>query len=220
MVLSKVADQGIVSQFALSFKINLAHDGLDHGGFTLSIFTNKGYLLPKFDGHRSLVKHDMVPIALAHVLYNHRVFARARGGRESKLQGRSIYFIYLDDLQLFEHFYSRLYLQGFGVGAFKAIDKLGGVGNKALLLLVMFLLLLPSLLTKFEVVAVLGFVIVNATHGHLNGSRGDVVYKGPVVGDDHHGFGFGQQKVFQPLDGFDVQVVGGLIQQDEVWVLQ
>ena len=78
----------------------------------------------------------------------------------------------------------------------------------------MFLLLLPSLLAKFEVVAVLGFVIVNATHGHLNGSGGDVVDKGPVVGDDHHGFCLGQQEVFQPLDGFDVQVIGGLIEKN------
>ena len=111
----------------------------------------------------------MVPIGLGHVLYNHRVFSGSRGGRESKFQSRSIHFIDFHNLQLFEHFYPRLYLQGFGVGAFKAIDKLGGIGNKALLFLVVFLLLLPPLLAKFEVVAVLGFVIVNATHGHLNG---------------------------------------------------
>ena len=189
-----------MTQLALSLKINLAHDGLDHGGFALPIFTNKGHLLPEFDGHGRFVEYHMVSIAFAHLFGDHGILSRTRRGREPEFECGGIHLIHFDDIQLLEHFYPRLYLQGFGVGAFKAIDKLGGIGNKALLLFVMFLLLLPALLAKFEVVAVLCFVIVDATHGHLNGSGGDVVNKGPIVGDDYHGFGLGQQKVFQPLD--------------------
>ena len=74
-----------MSQLTLSLKIDLAHDGLDHGGFTLSIFPYKGDLLAQLDGHGCLVEYDMIPIAFAHVLYDHRVFSGSRGWRKSKL---------------------------------------------------------------------------------------------------------------------------------------
>ena len=40
--------------------------------------------------------------------------------------------------------------------------------------------------------AVLGFVIVDPSHGDFDGTGSDGVHKGTVVGDDHDGFGFGQ----------------------------
>ena len=44
------------------------------------------------------------------------------------------------------------------------------------------------------------------------------VQKVTVVRDDDHGAVAGHQNVFQPADGVDVQVVGGLIQQQYVRV--
>ncbi|MCY1555065.1 hypothetical protein D9M68_916940 [compost metagenome] len=40
------------------------------------------------------------------------------------------------------------------------------------------------------------------------------------MGDHDHRFGAVDQEIFQPLDRFDVHVVGRLIQQDKVRILQ
>ncbi len=46
--------------------------------------------------------------------------------------------------------------------------------------------------------------------GHL---RGDVLEKIAVVADDNGGEGFARQQCFEPLDAFEVEVVGGLVEQ-------
>jgi len=48
----------------------------------------------------------------------------------------------------------------------------------------------------------------------------DPIEKGAVVADDHQGHIPLHQVTFQPLDGFHIQVVGGLIKQQQVRVLQ
>jgi hypothetical protein len=45
---------------------------------------------------------------------------------------------------------------------------------------------------------------------------GDVVQEALVVGDDDGAAGVGVQELLQPADGQDVQVVGGLVQQQQV----
>ena len=41
-----------------------------------------------------------------------------------------------------------------------------------------------------------------------------------VVGDDHHRFGVVDQELLEPLHRFDVHVVGWLIKQDKIRLLQ
>ncbi len=84
----------------------------------------------------------------------------------------------------------------------------------------MLLLLLPALFAQLEVMAVFSLVVVDPAHRHLDGSGRDVVYKSPVVGNHHHGFGFGHQEFLQPLDGLDIQVVGRFVEQDQIRLLQ
>ena len=45
---------------------------------------------------------------------------------------------------------------------------------------------------------------------------GQVLQEGTVVGDEQHGAVVAHQRLFQPGDGADVQVVGGLVQQQQV----
>ncbi len=56
------------------------------------------------------------------------------------------------------------------------------------------------------------FIVVNATHRYFNGSRSNVVDKRPVVRNYDHCFGAIDQKIFEPLDGLDIHVIGRLIQ--------
>ena len=47
-------------------------------------------------------------------------------------------------------------------------------------------------------------------------ARGELVEEGPVVGDEQHGALPGADAVLEPLDRDDVQVVGGLVEEQEV----
>ena len=75
-------------------------------------------------------------------------------------------------------------MQGFGVGAFEPFDEFLGFGNELLLVVVGFLLLFAAFLAEFQVFGVVYFVIVYPSHGHFNGTGGDVVYEFTVVADD------------------------------------
>ena len=67
---------------------------------------------------------------------------------------------------------------------------------------------------------VIDFVIVDASAHDLDRARGDVVDEGFVMGNDHHGLGVVHQKILQPFDRFDVEVVRRLVQQQQVGFLQ
>ena len=56
-----------------------------------------------------------------------------------------------------------------------------------------------------------GLFAVNA-----HGVGHQLVHEPPVVGDQHQLMGPGEQKILDPADGGDVQVVGGLVQQQQV----
>ena len=48
---------------------------------------------------------------------------------------------------------------------------------------------------------------------------GDAIQEPAVVGDDHRATGESQHRFFQRTQGLDVQVVGGLVQQQQVAAL-
>ena len=50
----------------------------------------------------------------------------------------------------------------------------------------------------------------------LDDAAGQLLHQQAVVGDDDDGAGVGGQEVFQPGDGVDVQVVGGLVEHEDV----
>ena len=74
------------------------------------------------------------------------------------------------------------------------------------------LLLLAALLAQLQIAAVIYFIVVNAAHGYFDGACGDAVYKSTVVTDYHNSLSVVDQKIFKPLDRFNIQVIGRLIQ--------
>ena len=48
----------------------------------------------------------------------------------------------------------------------------------------------------------------------------DPIQEGPVVADHHQRAGLADQVPLQPLDGFNIQVVGGFVQQQQIRLLQ
>ena len=67
-----------------------------------------------------------------------------------------------------------------------------------------------------EVPLVAAVVQVGRTPLQLQHAVGDPIEHVAVVGDDHDGTPERRQPVLQPGDGVDVQVVGGLVQQEQI----
>ena len=111
-------------------------------------------------------------------------------------------------------------MQGLGVGTFEPFDEFLGFGNELLLVVVGFLLLFTAFLAEFQVFGIVYFIIVYPAHGHFDGTGGDVVHELAVVADDDDSLSVADKKIFQPLYGFYVQMVGRLVQQQYVGLLQ
>ena len=113
-----------------------------------------------------------------------------------------------------------MYLQGFGIRAFKPFDKFFGFGNHFLLFVVGFLLLCPAVFTQFQVFGVIYFIIVNPSHRHLYCAGRDIINKCLVVRDHNNSFPVVYQEIFQPLDRIDIQVISGLVKQQDIRIFQ
>ena len=67
---------------------------------------------------------------------------------------------------------------------------------------------------------VCGFVIINPSHRNLNGAGGNIIHKSTVVRDKHNCLSRVYQKILEPLHRIDVEVIGGLIEQDYIGILK
>ena len=123
-------------------------------------------------------------------------------------------------LQLLQLLDAALHLHGLGGLVAETLDE----GFRVLYLFLLVLpgpqLLFPPLLAQADEFVILHLVVVDAAAGYLDGAGGDIVEEGAVVADQHHGIGPGGKELLQPLDGLDVQVIGRLVQQEDVGLHQ
>ena len=199
---------------------DLFHDTFHEGGLSFTVFPYESDLVAPFDGQVGVAEHHMVAIRLCHVLHDHRIVAGAGRGREFQAKCRSVFLVHLQYLKLFKHLDAALHLQGLGVCTFETFDKFPCFGNHLLLLVEGFLLLYAAFLAELQVTAVIHLVVVDAAHRDLDRTGGDMVDKRAVVADHNHRLSVVDQEVFEPLDRFDVQMVGRLVQQQHVGFLQ
>ena len=197
-----------------------SHNTFYQCGLTFAVLAYESHFVASLYSEVGILEHDMVAVCLSYVLHNHRIIAGARRGREFQPQCRSIFFVHFQKHQLFQHLDAALHLQGFGIGSLEALDEFFGFGDELLLVVVCLLLLFAPLFAELQVFGVVYFIVVDSSHGHFNGTGRDVVYKFAVVADDDDGFPVVDKKLFQPLDGLDVEVVGRLVQQQYVRFLQ
>jgi len=203
-----------------SFVFQFSHDALYQRGFTFAVLAYESHFVASLYGEVGIFEHDVLSVCLSYILHNDRIIAGTRRGRELQPQGRGIFFIYFQQYQFLQHLDTALHLQGFGIGPFETLDEFFGFGDELLLLVISLLLLFAAFFAEFQVFGVVYFVIVDASHGYLNGAGRDVIHEFAVVADDDNGFPVVDKEVFQPLDGLDVQVVGRLVQQEHVRLLQ
>src|SRR5665648_144667 len=63
-------------------------------------------------------------------------------------------------------------------------------------------------------------VIVNPPHRNFYRAVRNIVDKSPVMRNYNHSFGAVDEEFFEPLDRFDIHVIGWLIQQNQIRFLQ
>ena len=81
-------------------------------------------------------------------------------------------------------------------------------------------MLFATFLAQLQILGVVNFVVVDTSHRNFDGAGGDVVHEFTVVADHDDRFAVIYQEIFQPLDRFDVQMVGRLVEQEYVRFLQ
>ena len=126
----------------------------------------------------------------------------------------------LDFFHALEHLHTALHLLGFGGLVAEAFDEGLDLRHLALLGRQLRHLAGATLLHLDDILAIRAFVVVDAAGGNLDGALGDIIQEGAVVRDEDHGAGIGGEVVLEPLYRDDVEVVGGLVEEEEVGVAQ
>ena len=209
-----------MSQRQRSFVFKLSHDTFDQRGFTFTVSSHKSHFVATLHHKRSILEHHMSVIRLTHSVHGHRITARTWRGREFQAQARSIFFVHFHQFQFFKHTHTALYLVCFGISALESLDIQFRFSNHLLLIVILFLLLLATFLTQFEILRISRLIVVDTSQRYLNRAGRDVVHKLTVVTDHHHRFTRSHNEVFQPTNTLYVQVVGRLIEQEHIRILQ
>ena len=220
LVLREVANLDVVRNLQRTGEGNLSHDALNERGLTLTVLSDKGYLLATLDGHVDMGEDGVSAIVLAHVVADDRIVATAQTRRELEVHDLVVDIIDLDGHNLLKLTDALLHLHSLGGLIAEALDKRLGVGDLLLLVLISTQLLLATLLAEHDILIVLHLVVFDMAAGDLQRAVGDVVDEGAVVADEDHGTGALSQELLEPLNRLDVEVVGGLVEKEHVGMLE
>ena len=198
-----------------------AGEDLHERGLAGAVGADERHVLAAVEFEVDVAVDVLVAVGLGYALQAHDHVARARRVGELKVdvlvtlgQDDELLFDLLDLADAF------LRLGGLGGLVAELVDEDLHVGDVALLRGALGAHLLQIVLALLEVTAV-----VAGVGGHAAVlERGDVidagVHEGAVVADDEHGAVVVGDKAAQPLDALEIQVVGGLVEQQQVGVAQ
>ena len=140
---------------------------------------------------------------------------RARCGRKLDVERGEVLLLDLQTVQPFQLLDARLHLIRFGGLVAELLDKLLGLFDHPLLILVGRHLLRPALGAQDDVFRIGDLVIGDLPQRQFDRAVRDVVQKGPVVRNQQHRAVVVFQILLQPLDRLDVEVVRGLVEQKD-----
>ena len=209
-----------MSQRQRTFMVYFIHDAFHQGGLSLSVLPDECHLISSLNGQIGIFEDYMIAVCFTDSFHDNRIVSTTRRGRELQTQGRGIFFVHLYQFQFLQHLHTALYLKRLAVCTLEAFDKVLGFLNHFLLFLILLHLLLTAFLPQYKILRIVHLIIIDSSHRHFDGTCGNIIDKLTVVTDDYHCLGTVNQKIFQPLNRFNVQVVGRLIQQKNVRILQ
>ena len=163
---------------------------------------------------------DNTIIGFLDLVADHGIVTTSQTGRELQVHGRVVHLVDLDNLHLFQLAQTLLYLDGLGRLITEALHKVTYVGHLFLLILIGTHLLFAALFSKHHILVVLHAIVNDATTGNLKGAVGHIINKSAVVTHQHHCPTPRGQQLLEPLDRLDVEVVGGLVEQQHVGTAQ
>ena len=201
-------------------KRNLAHDTLHQGRFTLTVLTYERHFLATLDGKVHMVEDGMLAIILSHLIADDRIIATAETRRELEMHLLGIHLIHLDRNDFLQLLDAALHLYSLGWLIAETLDEVLNIGYFLLLVLISTELLLTALGTKYHILVVFHLVILYPSAGNLQGAVGYIIDKGTVVTYQHHRLGTLRQELLQPLDTLDIEVVGRLIEEEHIRLLE
>ena len=198
-----------------------AGEDLHERGLAGAVGADERHVLAAVELEVDVAVNVLVAVGLGYTFEAHDHVAGARRIGELKVDvlvtlGQDDEFLF-DLLDLADAF---LRLGGLGGLVAELVDEDLHVGDIALLSGTLGAHLLQVVLALLEVAAVVAGVGGHATVFESGDVVDAGVHEGAVVADDEHGAVVVGDKAAQPLDAFEVQVVGGLVEQQQVGVAQ
>ena len=208
-----------MANLQVSIERYLAHDTFHQRRLTLAVLTNKGHLLASLDGQVHVVEHHVV-ICLPDVLANDGIVATSQTGRKLQVHSRIVHLVNLDRHDFLQLLHFLLHLHSLRGLIAETVDELLHIGYLLLLVFVGSELLFATFLAQYDIFVVLHLVVDNLSARYLQCPVRHIINKCAVVTHQHNGIGTCGQELLQPLDRLNVQMVGGLVQQQHIGFTQ
>ena len=205
-----------MSQLEFAVKRNLPHDAFHEGRFAFAVFTDESDFFPAANGQRCVFENGVAAVRFAHVFHDNGVGSGTRRRREFQPQSGIVFLVNFNSIQFFQLLDAALHLHGFRGFVAETFDKILRISDLLLLVFVSPELLFAAFFPQFHVFGIIDAVIVNFSQGNFDRSQANPVNKSPVVGNDNHGVGLRSEEIFEPLNGLNIQVIGRLVEQQNV----
>ena len=220
LVLCEIAYLHVLRYLQFAIEWYLPHDAFHQCRFSFAVVAHECHFLSAPYAEVHILEYEVVAIAFAYVGADDRPVAAALTWWELESQHRGV-----DLVDFYRHYflqllYSALHLVRFRGFVSESLDEVLDVGYLFLLVLVGTQLLLTSFVAQGDILVVLHAVVVYPATCYLDGACCHVVDKRAVVAHEHHRLGRCLYELLQPLYRPYVEVVGRLVEQQQVGVLQ
>ena len=216
-MLGEVADADIVSFGArASFEREQAGEDFEEGRFARSVGSDEDSALSSLDGQVEVLVDNVVAVCLAHMFEDHGALSAPGWLGKAEFDGGFRVFRRGEALDAGQLFDALLGLGGFARLGAKAVDEILEVLDFALLVFVSRDVLLVAGLFLDKVVVVVAAVAVELLARDLDDSVANGIEEGAVVRNDQESAGVVGEVVLKPTERLEVEVVGWLIEHEEV----
>ena len=220
LILGEITNLHIMTNLESSGERNLTHDTFYQGRLTLAVLTHESHLLATLDGKGNMVEDGVGAVILAHLIADDRIIATSEARREFEVHLLVVNLIHLDRHDFLELLDSALHLNRLGRLVAESLDEILDVGNFLLLVFVSTELLLAAFGTQHHILIVFHLIVFYPSASNFEGTVSYIVDESTVVAHQNHSLSTLRQKLLQPLDTFNIKVIGRLIEEQYIRLLQ
>ena len=175
LVLCEIANLDIMPYLECAEVVQLPHDTTNKGCLALTVLAYKRHFFATADSECSMLEYHVLTKIFAHIICYHRKITTTWCRRKTQTQSRVILHIHFQTLQLLQLLDTRLHLHSFGGFVAKTLNKLFGLLNHLLLILIRSHLLFMAFLAQYLKLGVRHVIIVYAPKSNLYGTRSHII---------------------------------------------